>query len=112
MLALFGPIVGFSLVVPILVHFGIQRLGAIALAALGAVVNCSVICPEGFIAQMKGVPSVVLTVVLPWAACAMFVSAKRFRARPAIAALGAPLVWAGLFVVGMLIGDVTGWIPQ
>jgi hypothetical protein len=99
--------------VPIAAAKGMPRWGWLAITVIAAGAECMLLGkPSPSWETRHVVASWVLTIILPWAAVAMFLWFSRYPSRPIFTMLGLLIVYALVTVIGLVAGDISGLVPQ
>ena len=107
------PVVAVALAVPAAARYGMPRWGWLILATVITSVECAFYGKASPSWELQHViASWVFLILLPWAAVAMHLWFSRYPAQPVGTALGVPFVYVLALVVGFVVGDMSGLVPQ
>lgn len=99
--------------VPIAAAAGMPRWGWIVITTFAAGTECALLGKASPSWELKHViASWVFTIFFPWAAVAMYLWFSRYPARPILIAFGLLAVYTLVTIVGLVVGDMSGLVPQ
>lgn len=99
--------------VPIAAAKGMPCWGWLVISVIAAGAECVLVGKPSPSWETKYVvASWVLTIILPWVAVAMFLWTNRDLSHPIFTVLGLLIVYVIFTVIGLVVGDMSGLIPQ
>ena len=107
------PVVAVALMFPVAARYGMPRWGWLIVAAIITCVECAFYGKASPSWELQHViASWFLLILLPWAAVAIYLWFSPYHSQLVATALGVPFVYVLALVVGFVVGDMSGLVPQ
>jgi hypothetical protein len=107
------PVACVALAVPIAATYGMPRWGWLIASIVIAFIECVF---YGKASQSWELHHVIASwfflILLPWAMIAIYLWFSRYPENPLGTSLGIPVVYALVLIIGFVIGDISGLVPQ
>jgi hypothetical protein len=106
-------VIVFTAAIPVAAKVGMPRWGWIVIATIIVVADCAIMGKASPSWELKHViASWFFLIILPWVAITTYLWFSRYPARPWPTAIGVPVVFVVALAMGLLVGDMSGLVPQ
>lgn len=106
-------VIVFTGVIPVAAKKRMPRWGWIFIATIIVIAECSIMGKASPSWEFKHViASWLFLNILPWISITTYLWFSRYPARSGLIAMGVPVVFVVTYAIGLLIGDMSGLVPQ